>query len=71
MPGAVPNTSTYALTNATLPYVLQLANQGWRGALRSNEPLSRGLNTWQGHITYAAVAEGFGLDSVPLADALA
>ncbi len=71
MPGAVPNTSTWALTNATLPYVIQLANKGWREALRANEPLAKGLNTWNGHIIYDAVADAFGLSSVPPADALA
>ncbi len=71
MPGAVPNTSTWALTNATLPYVLQLADKGWRAALRGNEPLAKGLNTWNGQITYEAVADAFGLTAVPVAEALA
>ncbi|NIS33293.1 MAG: alanine dehydrogenase, partial [Actinobacteria bacterium] len=45
MPGAVPHTSTYALTNVTLPYVVELANRGWREALRADPALARGLNT--------------------------
>ncbi len=60
MPGAVPNTSTWALTNATLPYASQLANHGWREACRSNAALALGLNTWQGKIVYPGVAEAFG-----------
>ncbi|MFZ0323558.1 MAG: alanine dehydrogenase [Actinomycetes bacterium] len=59
MPGAVPHTSTYALTNVTLPYAVQLANLGWRGALANNAVLRPGLNTHEGHITYEAVASAF------------
>jgi alanine dehydrogenase len=66
MPGAVPNTSTYALTNVTLPYAVALANKGWRQALREDTPLSLGLNVQGGQITYSAVAEAFGLDHVPV-----
>src|SRR5437762_1450287 len=61
MPGGVPRTSTLALTNATLPYALQLANKGWKRALRDNPALLRGLNMTEGHITYPGVAEAFGL----------
>ncbi len=61
MPGAVPNTSTWALTNATLAYAVQLANKGWKRALKENRPLSLGLNTHAGQITYPAVADAFGL----------
>ncbi|MDD4929182.1 MAG: alanine dehydrogenase [Gallionella sp.] len=61
MPGAVPRTSTLALTNATLPYVLQLANKGWKIALRDNMPLLRGLNVAAGKITCLPVADTFGL----------
>jgi alanine dehydrogenase len=61
MPGGVPRTSTLALTNATLPYVLQLANKGWKQALRDNSALYRGLNIVDGKITYPGVAEAFGL----------
>ncbi len=61
MPGAVPNTSTWALTNATLAYAVQLADKGWKRALNENHPLALGLNTHAGEITYPAVAEAFGL----------
>jgi alanine dehydrogenase len=61
MPGGVPRTSTLALTNATLPYALQLANKGWKRALRDNPALLRGLNMTEGHVTYPGVAEAFGL----------
>lgn len=61
MPGGVPRTSTLALTNATLPYALQLANKGWRRALRENPALLRGLNVVDGRVTYRAVADAFGL----------
>ena len=65
MPGGVPRTSTLALTNATLPYALQLANEGWKKALRENPALLRGLNIAEGQVTYAAVAEAFGLPFTP------
>ncbi|MBV2151298.1 alanine dehydrogenase [Kitasatospora sp. SUK 42] len=71
MPGAVPNTSTYALTNATLPYVLELANRGWKEALRRDAALAKGLNVHEGQITFPAVAEAFGLESVSLESVLA
>ncbi|HEX5565760.1 MAG TPA: alanine dehydrogenase, partial [Streptomyces sp.] len=61
MPGAVPNTSTYALTNATLPYVVELAEHGWRGAMRRDAALARGLNVHDGEVTYGPVAEAHGL----------
>jgi alanine dehydrogenase len=61
MPGGVPRTSTLALTNATLPYALQLANRGWQQALRENAALLLGLNMIEGKITYPGVAEAFGL----------
>lgn len=61
MPGAVPRTSTLALTNATLPYAMQLANRGWKAALRDNAALRKGLNMTGGTATYRAVAESFGL----------
>lgn len=70
MPGAVPNTSTWALTNATLPYAMRLANHGWREALRSDTPLSLGLNTHAGQITCAPVAQAHEMDSVDLQDVL-
>jgi alanine dehydrogenase len=71
MPGAVPRTSTLALTNATLPYALQLANKGWRQALRDNPALRKGLNILDGTVTYPGVAEAFGLEYVPADQVLA
>jgi alanine dehydrogenase len=71
MPGAVPHTSTYALTNVTLPYAVELAGRGWREALRSDRSLALGLNTYDGHITYGPVAEAHGLPALPLAEVLA
>ncbi len=61
MPGAVPRTSTFALTNATLPYALKLANQGFFEAIRGDAGLKAGVNTYAGHCTYQAVAEAQGL----------
>jgi alanine dehydrogenase len=61
MPGAVPHTSTYALTNVTLPYVLELANLGWREALRTDAALLPGLHTHEGALTIQPVAEAHGL----------
>ena len=60
MPGGVPRTSTLALTNATLPYAMQLANKGWRRALTENPALLKGLNVVDGKVAYAGVAEAFG-----------
>jgi alanine dehydrogenase len=65
MPGAVPHTSTYALTNVTLPYVLELANLGWREALRSDPALLPGLHTHEGALTLEQVADAHGLPSTP------
>ena len=62
MPGGVPRTSTLALTNATLPYSLQLANKGWKRALKENPALLKGLNVTDGKVTYAGVAEAFGME---------
>lgn len=70
MPGAVPNTSTYALTNATLPYVMTLADKGWREACLTDESLARGVNTHDGQLTSAPVADAHGLESVPLTELL-
>ncbi|MGY3200789.1 alanine dehydrogenase [Streptomyces sp. TE5632] len=67
MPGAVPNTSTYALTNATLPYVVELADRGWVEALRHDPALAKGLNTHDGKVVYQEVAEAHGLDHVEVA----
>jgi alanine dehydrogenase len=71
MPGAVPYTSTYALTNVTLPYVLELADHGWRDALRADHPLALGLNTHAGQLVNEPVAQAHGLDHVELDDVLA
>ncbi|HWX32444.1 MAG TPA: alanine dehydrogenase [Steroidobacteraceae bacterium] len=62
MPGAVPRTSTFALTNATLPYVRALADHGWRQAIASDPGLARGLNVHAGQLTHEAVANALGLD---------
>ena len=71
MPGAVPHTSTYALTNVTLPYAVALADKGWKRALREDPALALGLNTHAGSLTYGAVAEAFDLPFVPLEEVLA
>jgi alanine dehydrogenase len=71
MPGAVPHTSTYALTNVTLPYAVALADKGWRQALRDDRPLALGLNTHDGHVTYGPVADAHSMASVALEDVLA
>ncbi len=70
MPGAVPHTSTYALTNVTLPYALELANLGWRDALKADPALAKGLNTYGGTVTYGPVAEAHGMPHQPLEDVL-
>jgi alanine dehydrogenase len=70
MPGAVPNTSTYALTNATLPYIVSLANNGWVEALRRDAALGLGLNTHDGKVVYKEVAEAHGLEHVELSSLL-
>jgi alanine dehydrogenase len=62
MPGAVPRTSTMALTNVTVPYALQIANKGYKKACLENEALLKGINTLEGYVTYAAVAEAHGLE---------
>jgi alanine dehydrogenase len=66
IPGAVPYTSTMALTNATLPYVLQLADKGWRQACRDNAGLAKGVNIVDGKVTFKAVADYFGLPYSPV-----
>ncbi len=70
MPGAVPRTSTFALNNATMPYALQLANQGLKQAVRADPGLLAGVNTYAGHITCEPVAESLGRPYRPLADLL-
>jgi alanine dehydrogenase len=66
MPGAVPYTSTLALTNATLPYAIQLADKGWKKAAQENADLVPGLNVIQGDIVYKAVAEAFSMPYTPV-----
>ena len=70
MPGAVPHTSTYGLTNVTLPYAVEIAARGWREALRRDQPLAGGLNTYDGEITCLPVAQAHGLPARPLAEVL-
>ena len=65
MPGAVPRTSTFALNNATLPYIVALANQGYREALLNDAHLLDGLNVYKGKVTYKAVAEDLRLSYAP------
>lgn len=72
MPGAVPATSTVALTNATLPYVISIAEIGWKTALANDEALAKGLNVWNGKVTYAGVQHAFAdLPSASLTEAIA
>jgi alanine dehydrogenase len=68
MPGAVPRTSTYALTNATLPYVIKLADKGWERALKDDAALARGLNVLNGSLTNGKVAEALGREYTPYAE---
>ncbi len=70
MPGAVPNTSTRGLTNVTLPYAVQIANKGWKQAIKDNKELEFGLNIALGTITYKDVAEAFGFDWRPVSAVL-
>jgi alanine dehydrogenase len=70
MPGAVPHTSTYALTNVTLPYVVEIANRGWLDALRADPAFALGLNTHEGALTCAPVAEAHGVAYTPAATVL-
>jgi alanine dehydrogenase len=66
MPGAVARTSTRALTNATLPYAIEIANKGWKKAMQENKEIKRGANVVRGKVTYKAVADAFGLDYTPI-----
>lgn len=70
MPGAVARTSTFALTNATLNYALQIANKGWKSAVTENPSLAKGLNVLDGKVTYMAVAEALGLQYTPWNEAI-
>ncbi len=66
MPGAVARTSTIALTNATLPYAVEIANKGWKKAMQENNEIKLGANVINGKVTYKAVAEAFGLEYTPV-----
>jgi alanine dehydrogenase len=66
MPGAVPNTSTYALTNVTLPFALDIANRGLEDAVRRDPALAKGVNAYGGKLTNRGVAEAHGMEDVPL-----
>ncbi|OPY87204.1 MAG: Alanine dehydrogenase [Smithella sp. PtaU1.Bin162] len=70
MPGAVAKTSTLALTNATLPYAVEIANKGWKRSMRENEEIRKGANVVEGKITFKAVAEAFGMDLWPVSDVI-
>ena len=70
MPGAVPNTSTYALTNVTLPYVLAVAGDGVEAAMRADPALAGGLNTFGGQVTNRGVGEANSLDWTPVSDVI-
>jgi alanine dehydrogenase len=70
MPGAVPVTSTFALTNATLPFVLALADLGLEGAIETMPGLRPGVNVAQGKVTHPAVADGTGMEYTPVQDVL-
>jgi alanine dehydrogenase len=70
MPGAVPNTSTYALTNVTLPYALRIANDGLEAAVREDPALAAGVNVYAGTLTNEGVAGAHGMEPVALGDLL-
>ncbi len=70
MPGAVPKTSTIALTNATLPYAVEIANKGWERAMKESNEIKLGANVIQGKVTYKAVADAFGLEYTPIDELL-
>jgi alanine dehydrogenase len=66
MPGAVAKTSTIALTNATLPYAVEIADKGWQRAMRESDEIKLGANIINGKVTYQAVADAFGLEYTPV-----
>lgn len=70
MPGAVPKTSTFALTNATLPYAMEIADKGWKRACKENPEIRLGVNVAKGKVTHKGVAKAFGLDHVPVGSLL-
>jgi len=71
MPGGVPRSSTFALTNATLPYALQLASKGWKSACVQNDALAKGVNVVSGRVTHQAVADAFGLEHTTVREVIA
>jgi alanine dehydrogenase len=68
MPGALPRTASLALTNATLPYVLEIADKGWKKALQENSAIKRGANVVKGHVTLKGVADALNLEFTPVDD---
>lgn len=70
MPGAVAKTSTKALTNATLPYAIEIANKGWKKAMQDNKEIKKGANVIKGTVTYEAVSAAFDLDYTPVEEFL-
>jgi alanine dehydrogenase len=70
MPAAVAKTSTMALTNATLPYAVEIANKGWKTAMLENPEIKKGANVLDGKVTYQAIAEAFNLEYTPVDDML-
>jgi alanine dehydrogenase len=66
MPGALPRTSTLALNNSTLPYVLEIANKGWKKAMQENREIRLGANVVNGKVTYEGVASAFGFEHVSI-----
>ena len=70
MPAAVPRTSTLALTNATLPYALEIADKGWKRAMKENAEIRQGANVIRGRVTHKCVADALGLEHVPLEELL-
>ena len=70
MPGAVPRTSTYALTNATLPYIVEVANRGYEEAARANAALAKGFNVCGGRVVHRQVAIAHDLDYTPIEEVL-
>ena len=70
MPGAVPYTSTLALTGATLPYAVELANKGWERTVKENAEMTPGVNVVHGKVVYKAVSDAFGMEYTPIEDVL-
>jgi alanine dehydrogenase len=70
MPGAVPKTSTLALTNATLPYAVEIASKGWKKAMQENSEIRLGANVVRGRVTYKGVSDAFGLEFIAIEEFL-